>query len=551
MPTVTLNKTAFEDLVGKKLPLDKLKDRISMIGTDLEKIEGDQIHVEIFPNRPDWLSEQGFARSFAAFIGVKKGLVEYRVKKSGHQVIVDSTLPKEWPYAVACLVRGLSLDTEKVREIIQLQEKLGTTLTRGRKKGGIGLYPASKIAFPVRFLGRAPNQIRFKPLGFRTLLLGSQILSDHPKGKEYGHICEKWEKLPLFIDANNVVMSMPPIINSEDVGKVDSDTKDLFVEATGPDLATLKIAMNIIVTSLSDMGGRIESIEMVAGKTKFSIPDLTPTLLKIDRDYVKSRLGIAMTEGQIKDCLERMGYGYNKGVAQVPAYRADVLHPVDLVEDIAIAYGYENMTSQIPRIATIAQEDECQVFIRKIATILVGLGYLETNTYVISGKSDETQKMMHTAPVVELANSLSEGYDSLRASMMPSLLRVLSHNKHHAYPQNLFESGVVVVSDPSSETTTKEIRRLGVVLCDDTVDFTKIKQVLDLLMRSLGIEYTSEETEHSSFLAGRVARIAVKGTKLAYIGEISPAVLSQWGITKPVAALELNVDELLEIVRAN
>src|SRR3989344_7221120 len=125
MPTVTLNKEVFEKLIGKKLPLDELKDRISMLGTDLEGIEGNEIKVEVFPNRPDMLSEQGFARAFSSFIGVKKGFRKYDVKSYGENVFVKD-LPKQWPYAVACVVKGLRLDSEKVREIIQLQEKLGT-----------------------------------------------------------------------------------------------------------------------------------------------------------------------------------------------------------------------------------------------------------------------------------------------------------------------------------------------------------------------------------------------------------------------------------------
>ncbi|MBI5397981.1 phenylalanine--tRNA ligase subunit beta, partial [Candidatus Woesearchaeota archaeon] len=144
MPTVTLDKEVFESLVGKKLDLDKLKDRISMLGTDLEKIEGNEIHVEVFPNRPDMLSEQGFARAFSAFIDVSPGLREYDVKPSGEKTVVKN-LPKEWPYAVTAIVKGLKFSDEKIREVVQIQEKLAITHLRNRTKGGIGIYPLDNI----------------------------------------------------------------------------------------------------------------------------------------------------------------------------------------------------------------------------------------------------------------------------------------------------------------------------------------------------------------------------------------------------------------------
>src|SRR3989339_755662 len=107
MPSVVLNKKVIEHLIGKKLPLEELKDRISMLGTDLEKIENDEIHVEIFPNRPDLLSEQGLARAFSSFIGVKTGLRKYTVQPSGLKVIVDSSVTMR-PCTACAIVKNLA-----------------------------------------------------------------------------------------------------------------------------------------------------------------------------------------------------------------------------------------------------------------------------------------------------------------------------------------------------------------------------------------------------------------------------------------------------------
>src|SRR3989338_8660394 len=201
MPTITLNKSEFEKLVGKKLPLDKLKDRISMLGTDLEKIEGNEIVVEIFPNRPDMLSEQGFSRAFSSFIGVKTGLRKYEVHPSGEKVLVEPSVNEVRPFTACAIVKGLSFNEERIREIIQIQEKLHVTYGRNRKKCAIGVYPLEKIAFPVTYRADLPEKIIFQPLEAAGKMNAREILEEHKTGREYGHLLQGMKKYPFFIDA--------------------------------------------------------------------------------------------------------------------------------------------------------------------------------------------------------------------------------------------------------------------------------------------------------------------------------------------------------------
>ena len=208
MPTVSLNKNEFERLVGKRLPLEKLKERISMLGTDLENIEGNTINVEVFPDRPDMLSEQGFARAFSSFIGIKKGLREYKAKPSSYNVQVDSSVSSVRPYTACCVVKGLSLSSERLREIIQIQEKLHVTYGRNRKKVAIGIYPLDMISWPVNFAGRKPKDIVFRPLDATKELSADGILSLHPAGLEYGHLLSGLSRYPVFVDSKNSILSM-------------------------------------------------------------------------------------------------------------------------------------------------------------------------------------------------------------------------------------------------------------------------------------------------------------------------------------------------------
>ena len=548
MPTITLNKEVFEKLVGKKLPIEKLKDRISMLGTDLESIKGNEINVEIFPNRPDLLSEQGLARALSSFIGVKTGFRKYKVEKSGYSVTVKG-LPKEWPYAVAAIVKGLKFNDEKIREIIQVQEKLGITMLRNRNKGGIGIYPLDKITPPITFTADNPDKIKFVPLEHYKEITGRQILSQHPTGRTYAHICQDWGKFPFFKDSKGVIMSMPPIINSHTVGKITEDTKDLFVEATGTDLKTLKAALNIIVTTMADMGGKIYSFEMkYEGGKKFTTPDLNPTPMKFDIGYINKRLGLELKEADVKKLLERMGYGYEKGTSLVPAYRADVMHPSDLAEDICIAYGYENLKSEIPKVATLAEENPFSVFKERIANILVGLGILEVKTYHLTSKANQTTKMNSKSEVIELANPTSKEFDVLRTWLIPSMIEVLGSNLHNEYPQNIFDIGTIFKKG-KTDTGVKEADRLAVALCDEKSDFTSIKQALDYLMKMIDVKYEVRECECNSFIPGRVGRVSVNGKDVAYIGEIAPEVLANWEINMPVASFELNLTDLFGAIK--
>ncbi|PIN76273.1 phenylalanine--tRNA ligase subunit beta [Candidatus Woesearchaeota archaeon CG10_big_fil_rev_8_21_14_0_10_36_11] len=547
MPTVTLNKKVFEELVGRKLPLEELKDRISMLGTDLERIEGDEIEVEIFPNRPDMLSEQGFARAFSSFIGVKKGLRKYTTTKFGSSLTIQD-VPKTWPYAVACVVKGLRFDDEKIREVIQLQEKLGTTLTRNRKKGGIGLYPLDKITFPIMFVGKKPENIKFRPLGFPTELTAHQILAQHPKGREYGHIMESWDTFPVFVDAKGVIMSMPPIINSHDVGKIDETTTNVFIEGTGPDLNTIMTSLYILTTSLADMGGTIHSLEMVYPDKKINFPDFTLRKMKLDLQYINTRLGLDLQEKNAIELLERMGFGYDTGNVLIPKYRNDILHQVDLAEDIAIAYGYENFEEEIPNVATIGEEHHLKKFARKVREILAGLKMIEVKNYHLITAEDLNRKMNLDNPLISLQNALGE-HNHLRNAILPSLIKNIRENQHNEFPQNIFEVGRVFTHDTNTETKIGENEHLSVVLCHDKTDFTEIKQVLDTVLSSLGICYTIQETQHASFIPGRVGEIIIHDKSIGIIGELSPEVITLWNIQVPIVAFEVDVEMLFKTIK--
>ncbi|MGV8141575.1 MAG: phenylalanine--tRNA ligase subunit beta [Candidatus Woesearchaeota archaeon] len=548
MPTLKYNKNTILELMGKRLSDEQLANRISFLGTGFEGINADEIEVEIFPNRPDLLSEQGMARALSAFIDIKPGFKKYDIKKSGVKVIIDKSVKGIRPYTACAVVKGLKLTDEKIKEIIQIQEKLHITYGRNRKKAAIGIYPMEHIRPPIYYKALHPEEIKFKPLDLNKDLTGSQILAIHPTGREYGYLLEGKDKYPVFIDSKQNTMSMPPIINSNNVGKITLTTHDVFIECSGFDFEYLHTCLNIIVSALADMGGQIFSVDLSYPEKKYVTPDLSGKEMKLELSYVNKILGLQLKEPDLKKYLGRMGHDYKGNKVRIPNYRADILHPIDLIEDIAIAYGYENFNGTLSDFSAVAHERPLEKFKNSLREVLVGAGFIEVKNYHLTNKDVQSKLMNYAIEVVELENSVTQDYTVLRAWIIPSLMETLRNNKHYDYPQNIFEIGTVFKIDEHQDTGVHETDRLGIALCGNDANFTKIKQVLDVISEALNIKYELTDTEHTSLIKGRNARVIVNDTKIAYIGEMHPQVLSNWTIDMPVAMLEINVTELFRLL---
>ncbi len=547
MPTIQLNKKVVESLIGKKLSKQELKDRISYLGLELESIKGNNLVVEVYPNRPDLLSEQGFSRVLSSFIGSKQGLRHYETKDSGCQLVADNTLKTIRPYTVCAIVKDIKLDNDKIKEIINIQEKLHSNFCRNRKKAAIGIYPLDKIKMPILFTAMQARKISFKPLGMNKVMTAKEILEKHPAGKEYGHLLDGLKEYPVFVDANNNILSMPPIINSEIAGKITKRSKNLFIECSGNDINVLHKCLNIIVTALADMGATIESMHIIYPNKTITSPDLHPSKMKLEKEYVSKILGLSIDNSQIKQLLSKMGIGFADTHALIPAYRTDIIHQIDLVEEIAIAYGYDKIKEEIPDVATIAEENAVESFRNKIANVLSSLGLLEVNTYHLINKDDSKIKSKLKDSLVDLENSLSLEYNALRPSLIPSILKVLNSNKHHIYPQDIFEIAKVF---KKQKDDALESYNICIALCNRQADFTRIKQILDALSTELGLQLSVSNSNHPSFIHGRTAAVKARGKSIGIIGEINPEVLSNFELEMPVSLLEINIEQLLAVLKS-
>jgi len=545
MTILTVDRKEFEKKVGKITA--ELEKKITDMGTPIEEVTDSEVSVEVFPNRPDLLSLGNFARAVNQFNGKAK-IANFKINKPEKDFVVtiDKSVKVVRPHSVCAIVKGMKFDDAKIKEIVDIQEKLHNSIGRKRRKIAIGVYPLDKIALPIRFIAKKPEDIKFLPLEAKTEMTGRQILRGHPTGREYAHLLEDADVFPIFVDANDEVLSMPPIINSEKTGRIDESTKEIFIECSGHNLVYLKKCLNIIVAALSEMGGKVYAMDIKDGKDgNFVSPDMSAEELSFKVEDIEKTLGIKLNEKEVVGYLARMGIGYDgkKKVALIPAYRTDILHWVDLAEEVAISYGYDKFVPEIPEISTIAYEDSVDKTKRMIGNVLAGLGLLETSSFHLTTKKNVKKMHYEFNDFIEVEDSKTER-DVLRIDMLTNLLQIAAENSDAAYPQKTFEMGRVF-GKGESDTGVVEGERLAALMIDETINFTEMKQVVDYLFKMLDVEYKVENVENSNYIIGRCGKIIVNGKDIGFIGEIAPRVLKNWKVKFPAVAFEIDMGFLI------
>ena len=550
MPTITFSLKDLQQLVGKKLSIEELKELAYYAKGSVEDYNKatDEIKIDFGDtNLPYLWSVEGFARLLKGLLGKEMGLPKIKIINSNYKLMVDSSVKTIRPYISAFVAKGFKINDYLIKQLIQLQEKLCENYGRRRKKIAIGIYNYQKIKFPIHYKATLPNSIKFVPLDFDKELTQQEILSQHPKGREYGYILEGFKKYPILIDSANQVLSFPPIINSELTGRVNVGDNSLFFEATGLNIEEVLLATNIFAYALYDRGFKIYSVEVIYPTKKMITPRLDNETITVTSKSIKNLLGLDLDGTAIKRLVEKLRYGYEKGNIKVPPYRVDILHEVDIIEDIAISYGYDNITELEMKSYTVGSTSPLIHFINKIRECIIGLGYQEIMSPILTNKTTLYKKMcIGDFGTVEIEEYVSKNYSVVRTWLLPILLEVLSKNKHVEYPQKIFEQGTVTVR---KHDKVIDYERLALVTAHEKANYTEVKQVFDYLMRMLDINYEMVETEHNSFIPGRVARAKVNNKKIAFIGEISPAVLENFELIMPVAGFELNLTELFELVK--
>jgi phenylalanyl-tRNA synthetase beta chain len=565
MPKIDVNEKLFFHALGKKFGKEELTGLLTAAKAELDDWpEGEGIlRIELNDtNRPDLWSTMGLARQLSLYLGGKAPAYPFfsrdgKARETGdRRVVVDAGLKEIRPYIASFVAEGKEVTDELLREIIQSQEKLCGNFGRKRKTIAMGVSRADLIHWPVHYSAADPDATKFVPLDFQKPLSMREILSQHPKGREYGPLVAGFKKFPLLADGKGEVLTFPPVINSALIGGVRVGDSRLFIDLTGPDLDIILIAASVTACDFADMGFTIQPVAVqYPFETPYGRTIVTPFYFQktttVEVQDAEKRLGQTFSPAQAAGHIRRMGAKVkvegSKLVVSPPEYRNDFLHPVDVIEEIMIGSGMESFEPIMPRDFTVGRISEAEWYARSVRETMIGLGYQEMIYGYLGSRRDFVDRMLIDGrEVMEIANPMAESFDIVRNSILPNLLASEAVSAHAAYPHRIFEVGKVVVRDPRENYGSRTHNALAFLVADRDTGFNDVDAHLLALFYYLSLKPDLSALEDPRFIPGRAAQISVKGRNVGIMGEIHPQCLENWGIQMPCAAVELSLDLMRE-----
>jgi phenylalanyl-tRNA synthetase beta chain len=570
VPVVDVVLKRLERLVpGKKAA--EIIEALPFIALDIEGIDEQNkiARIEYNPNRPDFSSDYGIARALKGLLGIEKGIPSFKLAgKSNCKILVDPSIRSTRQYIVGLVAKNGNLDDETIRQLIAMQEDLHNGIGRRRRKASIGIHNLDAISFPVTYKA-VGSEFSFIPLGGSIRQTIEQILESEI-GKRYRYILGTEGRYPVIIDRNNTILSFPPIINGN-ATKIDTSCKNIFVEVTATDLKTAEDMLAIIAVTLYDAGFDIQTLSISnVGQQKSqdrnskkplpkgdarpslttTVPRMQQKVMIIDVKQVNSMLGLRLSASQVASCLEKSRLGAKvtkKDTIRciIPRYRIDIMHPVDLVEEVAIGFGVYNLEPTLPAAAAVGHRSQLAVHMDIIRSTMIGAGFLESLSSGLSGRKVQYELAERKTPEEDKALAVhspkSVEHEVLRESLIPSLMQSLSGNVHEEYPQKLFEIGKVF----KKKDVIHEYYSVGAVVAHAEADYTEAKSVLQALMElCFGKSVTTVPAKDPTFIEGRTAQIIIDDSIIGVIGEVSPSVVENFKLRMPVSAFEINLSLL-------
>jgi len=540
MPVVELSYSRLLKLVGGKTNKKKLVEKLPFLGLDIESETKDDIRIEYSPNRPDFSTDFGISLGMQGLLGIKKGLLKLNVKtKENFPIKVESSISKIRPYVTGIVAKNGKIDDKIIKQLIDMQEDLHFGIGRRRKKSSIGIHDLDKISFPLVYKATNRNH-KFIPLNSTKQSTITEILDKTEVGKNYGHILGNSSMVPIILDNNNETVSFPPIINSV-ITTVTTKTKNLFVEVTGINKDDVEDMLSVVATVLQFAGFELHTVKISGSKN--STPSLKPKTMLLDPALVSKTIGLEISSSQIISSLRKCRLDAvlkNKKIAcSIPRYRFDIFGPMDLVEEVALGYGIENLEPTLSPSNTLGQKNNISTQLNSVSLIMIGLGYLETlNSSLTSSRILYELTNRDSSNQISVMDSKSQEHTILRDSILPGLLENLSKNIHEQYPQKLFETGIVF----KKGNPINEENHLACVSVHKDANFTEIKSILQSVMQiHFGKEIKTKTSTHQTFSKGRVADVILDNKKIGIIGEINSETIDNFKIRVPVVAFEIKL----------
>ncbi|KAM9274691.1 phenylalanine--tRNA ligase beta subunit isoform 3-T3 [Cariama cristata] len=562
MPTVSVKRDLLFQALGRTYTDEEFDELCFEFGLELDEVTSEKdiiskekgeekakgasdtvlYKIDVPANRYDLLCLEGLVRGLQVFkerINLPRYEKIIPAQGEGQRLIITEETVQVRPHAVAAVLRNITFTKDRYDSFIDLQEKLHQNICRRRALVAIGTHDLDTISGPFTYTAKPPSEIKFKPLNQSQEYTASQIMDLYRTDshlRHYLHLIENKPLYPVIYDSNGVILSMPPIINGDHT-KISVNTRNVFIECTGTDITKAKIVLDIIVTMFSEYCEKpftVEAAEVVYPNGKTHIyPELAYRKEKVKPELINKKIGISETPSGLAKLLTRMclkshviGNGNNIEV-EIPPTRADIIHACDIIEDAAIAYGYNNIQMTIPKTYTIANQCSQEDIADKL-----GMDISATKA-------------------VRIANPKTAEFQVARTTLLPGLLKTIAANRKMPLPLKLFEISDIVVKDPNADVGARNYRHFCAVYYNKSPGFEIIHGLLDRVMQLLEVPpneengYTIKATEGSAFFPGRCAEIFAKGQSIGKLGVLHPDVITKFELTMPCSALEINIEPFI------
>jgi phenylalanyl-tRNA synthetase beta chain len=553
-------------------------DHLSQIGCVVEECNEESVEIEVFPDRPDLLSAETMAYAARTFLHGKAAQPELPVTSGSITMAVDPSLENVRPIIYGAVVRGVDQGhTAEARDnfiqgLMDHQEKLHFALGRGRKRSSIGVHDLSRLKPPFRVI-TVDSKYKFTPLAMVEKMSIEEILTSHPKGVDYAHLLDGFDRFPVILDASEDVISFPPIINGAHT-TVTENTTDFFIDVTGWDQRSCESSLLLVCLSLALHGGTVESIELTdwQGNTT-TCPNGSAQTHSLPQVLLEDVLGRQFSDSEVAEAINRMGgkllrrrvitdgprtrerwadgaAGSDEYLIEMPRWRADILHPIDLVEEVATGIGFEDLGVATSTQSIAGKPLTKMTLNRRIRECMQGCGMQQIQSLTLSNESDQFTKMRNATKgdVTQLHNPITTEHTIMRQYLLPSLLRLLAANRHHELPQRVYEMGTVVHDHHNRDRVAWACAEVG-------TGFTGAKGIAEALLRDLGavsenldVTYRATKDGRGPWLTGRGAEVRISGELVGTIGEIDPAVADLFELRVPIQAGEFNVEKLNKLI---
>ncbi|KAK1162476.1 phenylalanine--tRNA ligase beta subunit-like [Acipenser oxyrinchus oxyrinchus] len=589
MPTVSVKRDLLFESLGREYTDEEFDELCFEFGLELDEITSEKdiiskeqgdvkaegasdvilYKIDVPANRYDLLCLEGLVRGLQVFKERTEAPRYTRVNPADgepQKLIITEETALVRPHAVAAVLRNITFTKDRYESFIELQEKLHQNVCRKRTLVAIGTHDLDTISGPFTFTAKPPADIKFKPLNQSKEYTAPELMNLYKTDshlRHFLHIIEDKPVYPVIYDSNGIVLSMPPIING-DHSKISLNTKNVFIECTATDVTKAKIVLDMVVTMFSEYCDKpftVEAAEVVYPYGKTCIyPELPYRKETITSDFINKKVGFNETPESIAKLLTRMylkseviGEGGEIEV-EIPPTRSDIIHACDIVEDAAMAYGFNNLKRTIPRTYTIANQFPLNKLTELLRQDLAAAGFTEALTFALCSQEDIAEKLnkdISSTKAAHIANPKTAEFQVARTTLLAGLLKTVAANRKMPLPLKLFEISDVVLKDETRDVGARNNRRLCAVYYNKSPGFEVIHGLLDRTMQLLDVKpgrekgYYIQAAEDSTFFPGRCAEVFAHGQSIGRLGVLHPDVINKFELTMPCSALDIDIEPFL------